>query len=166
MPTIELTTTINAPIERCFDLSRSIELHKHSTAGTEEEAIAGVTSGLIGHGEHVTWRARHFGIVQTLTSKITQFERPHHFRDEMTEGIFKMICHDHLFESQGKQITVMKDVFRFESPGGLFGALFNKIMLEDYLRNFIVRRNQIIKTVAESNDWRAILTSTHDSSHN
>jgi hypothetical protein len=64
MPLIELTTIIAAPIERCFDLARSIDLHKLSTEGTEEEAIAGVTSGLIGKDQQVTWRARHFGITQ------------------------------------------------------------------------------------------------------
>lgn len=157
MPTIELTTTIHAPIGRCFDLARSIELHKRSTEGTQEEAIAGVTAGLIGAGEQVTWRARHFGIVQTLTSKITQFDRPHHFRDEMVDGIFRMICHDHLFESHGRQLTIMKDVFRFESPGGVFGVIFNKVMLEDYLRSFLNRRNQTIKEAAESDAWQTFL---------
>jgi hypothetical protein len=83
MPFIELTTFIHAPIDRCFDLARSIDLHKLSTQGTEEEAIAGVTSGLIGKGEQVTWKAKHFGITQKLTSRITVFEYPYHFRDEM-----------------------------------------------------------------------------------
>ena len=69
MPKIELTTIIDAPIERCFDLARSIDLHKLSTAGTDEEAIAGVMSGLIGKNEQVTWKAKHFGITQKLTSK-------------------------------------------------------------------------------------------------
>jgi len=54
MPVIELKTAIKAPVERCFDLSRSIDLHKISTAHTNEEAIAGVTSGLIGPNEWVT----------------------------------------------------------------------------------------------------------------
>jgi hypothetical protein len=51
MPVINLHTQINAPIGIVFDLSRSIDLHKISTAHTNEEAIAGVTSGLIGMGE-------------------------------------------------------------------------------------------------------------------
>ena len=76
MPLIELTTIIDAPIDRCFDLARSIDLHKHSMEGTHEEAIGGVTSGLIGPGEQVTWSATHFGIAQRLTSKITQFIVP------------------------------------------------------------------------------------------
>jgi ligand-binding SRPBCC domain-containing protein len=157
MPIIELTTYINAPIARCFDLSRSIDLHKTSMEGTREEAIAGVTSGLIGKGEQVTWRARHFGITQTLTTQITQFDRPHHFCDEMIEGVFSMIRHEHFFESQTANKTIVKDIFQFESPGGIFGSIFNKMILENYLRDMLNRRNRIIKQVAESDAWKSLI---------
>lgn len=156
MPLIELTISIHAPIERCFDLARSIDLHKLSTRETNEEAIAGVTSGLIGEGQQVTWKAKHFGISQTLTSKITLFEYPYHFRDEMVKGAFRMIKHDHLFEGSGDK-TVMRDKFQFESPGGILGSLFNTLVLEKYLRNLLVTRNRIIKEVAESDQWKTIL---------
>ena len=62
MPIVKLVTDIRAPIERVFDLSLSIDMHKASMAGSGETAVAGVTSGLIGLGESVTWRARHFGV--------------------------------------------------------------------------------------------------------
>lgn len=71
MPCIKIETTIHAPVQRCFDLSRSIDLHQISTIETKERAIAGKTSGLIGLNETVTWQAKHFGITQKLTSKIT-----------------------------------------------------------------------------------------------
>src|SRR5215467_10893054 len=57
---IELTTHISAPLERCFHLCRSIDLHMASTNWTGEKAVAGVTSGLIGadqrrgHGKAAT----------------------------------------------------------------------------------------------------------------
>jgi hypothetical protein len=47
---IQLTTAIAAPVKRCFDLARSIDLHMASTDWTGEHAIAGVTAGLIGLG--------------------------------------------------------------------------------------------------------------------
>jgi len=97
MPHIKLTTKIKAPITRCFDLSRSIDLHKISTHQSNEEAIAGVTKGLINLHESVTWRAKHFGLWQKLTSKITRCEPPFIFVDEMTEGAFKSIHHTHLY---------------------------------------------------------------------
>ena len=156
MQLIELTTNIHAPIERCFDLSRSIDLHKLSTEDTDEEAIAGVTSGLIEKDQQVTWRARHFGITQTLTSRITMFQYPYHFRDEMIEGAFKTIKHDHLFE-RVDGVTVMKDKFYFESPGGILGVLANRLVLIQYLQRLLVKRNQIIKEMAEGEKWKQIL---------
>ena len=75
---LEETTMIAAPIERCFDLSRSVEVHLLSNVHSGEQALAvgGVTSGLVGLSEEVTWRAKHFGIWQNLTSKITAMESP------------------------------------------------------------------------------------------
>jgi hypothetical protein len=54
MPILKLKTSINADIQIVFDLSRSIDLHKISTEHTNEEAVAGKTSGLIELGEQVT----------------------------------------------------------------------------------------------------------------
>ena len=156
MPIIELTTIIHAPAERCFDLARSIDLHKLSTADTNEEAIAGVTTGLISGGEEVSWRAKHFGITQTLSSRITAFERPYHFRDEMIKGAFKMFRHDHFFEEK-QGVTLMSDKFQFESPGWIFGVIFNKLVLERYIGSLLRKRNDMIKQVAESDQWKEIL---------
>ena len=156
MPLIELTTIINAPVARCFDLARSIDLHKLSTEGTNEEAIAGVTTGLIAKNQEVTWRARHFGMTQTLSSRITEFERPYHFRDEMIKGAFKSIKHDHIFR-ETEVGTVMKDKFYFESPGWILGRFVNRLILTSYLRSLLTKRNQMIKSIAESVEWRKIL---------
>jgi len=123
MPEIELLTEINATIEKVFDLARSIDLHMESTRQTGEKAIAGKTSGLIELGETVTWRAKHFGIWQTLTSKITEFDRPNYFVDEMVQGAFKSFRHEHHFSRIDNQ-TLMKDVFVFEAPFGRFGPIF------------------------------------------
>ncbi len=102
MPSIIIETLINAPIERCFDLSRSIDLHTDSMKHTGEKAIAGRISGLIELGETVTWEAKHLGIRQTLTSKITEFDNPNYFVDEQVSGAFKSIRHEHRFVQQGR----------------------------------------------------------------
>jgi hypothetical protein len=60
MAEIILITRIKNEIQICFDLARSIDLHKISTAHTNETAIAGCTGGLIGLNEFVTWEAVHF----------------------------------------------------------------------------------------------------------
>jgi ligand-binding SRPBCC domain-containing protein len=149
MSKIELLTKINAPIEKVFNLSRSIDLHMESTKQTGEQAIAGRTSGLIELGETVTWQARHFGIRQNLTSKITEFNYPRFFMDEMVSGAFKSFRHKHHF-SQVDGHTVMKDEFVFESPYGVLGNLANWLILKRYMTNLLSKRNQVIKDAAEN----------------
>jgi ligand-binding SRPBCC domain-containing protein len=151
MPVITLTLRIAAPIDVVFDLARSIDLHLESTAQTNERAVAGRTSGLIGLGEEVTWEATHFCIRQRLTSKILQFDRPHHFRDSMVSGAFKRFDHDHHFVADG-QGTVMTDTFDYTAPLGLLGRLADGMFLKRYMRNLLSQRNQIIKRVGESGD--------------
>jgi ligand-binding SRPBCC domain-containing protein len=150
MPIIQLTTIINVPIETCFDLARSIDLHMESTKQTGEQAIAGSTSGLIDPGETVTWRAKHFGLWQTLTSRITDFDKPNFFADEMVEGAFKRFRHEHYFLSRNGQ-TLMKDIFVFESPLGVLGRLFNWLVLTKYMTNLLKERNRVLKVTAELN---------------
>ncbi len=149
MPTIKIITRIDAPKTVCFDLSRSIDLHQSTMESTNEKAVGGRTSGLIVLGETVTWEAKHFGIKQRLTSKITGFDRPHWFRDEMVQGAFRRFTHDHFFEDDTEG-TLMRDVFDFESPFGWLGRVFNRIVLTNYMKNLLTQRNQVIKTVAEN----------------
>jgi ligand-binding SRPBCC domain-containing protein len=146
---IELSTIIDAPIQVCFDLSRSIDLHIESTKHTGEKAIAGRTSGLIEPGETVTWRAKHFGVWQNLTSKITEFQSPDYFTDEMVSGAFKSFRHEHLFFALNNQ-TVMKDIFTFESPLGWLGRLVNILVLGRYMERLLTERNRVIKIAAET----------------
>jgi len=156
MPAIYLETQIKSTVEVCFDLSRNIDLHQISTAETNEKAIAGRTKGLIEAGEFVTWQAKHFGITQKLTSKITAFNKPFYFRDEQQKGAFKYIIHDHYFESHNEYV-LMKDIFNFQSPFGLIGNLVDKIVLTNYLRNILLKRNMVIKKYAETEKWKSLL---------
>jgi ligand-binding SRPBCC domain-containing protein len=151
MPFIEINTFINAPIEKCFDLARSIDLHLDSMAKTKEKAIAGRTSGLIELGETVTWRAKHFWIWQNLTSKITAFNFPNSFTDEMITGVFKSFKHQHLFSPKNGG-TLMVDIFEFESPLGIFGKLANILFLNNYMRKLLKSRNKLIKEIAEQSN--------------
>src|SRR5271170_4305479 len=98
MPTIHLTTFIAAPIERVFDLSRSIDLHKKSMSHTSEQAVSGTTSGLIELNETVTWKAKHLFKIRILKTSITQMDKPFLFTDEMVTGDFKRMKHEHHFK--------------------------------------------------------------------
>jgi ligand-binding SRPBCC domain-containing protein len=150
MPVIRIETIVNAPVELCFDLSRSIDLHIESTKQTGETAIGGRTTGLIEFGETVTWRAKHFYIWQTLTSKITEMQRPVFFADEMVSGAFRSFRHEHYFINEGGQ-TKITNVFNFESPLGWLGVLANQLFLTRYMKSLLITRNAVIKQAAESN---------------
>ncbi len=162
MPTIHLETIIKANIEIVFDLSRSIDLHTISAGKTGETAIAGKTSGLIGLNESVTWRARHFGIYQTLTSKITAYDKPHYFVDEMVSGAFKFFKHEHHF-AQVDQGTLMTDRFEYQSPLGLLGNLTDFLFLKKYMTAFLSERNQVLKQYAETGAGKNLLSQNADS---
>lgn len=157
MPIITIETKISAPIERVFDLARSIDLHRESMAGTDERAVEGVVSGLIGLGESVTWEARHFGTKWRLTSKITAFDRPYHFRDSMVKGPFKRFDHDHYFEETNSG-ALMRDVFGYNSPFGMLGKVADWLFLERYMRILLEERNRVIKSIAESRDWERLVS--------
>lgn len=158
MPVITLHTIINAQPEVVFDLSCSIDLHKISTAHTNEEAIAGRTNGLIEMGETVTWRAKHFGLTQNLTSKITAYSRPLMFNDIMITGAFKSFTHKHIFEydNQNGQ-TLMTDVFSYRSPLGLLGKLADALFLKNYMEKLLTERNRVVKEFAEDEaKWKQV----------
>lgn len=148
MTTINLTTIIKAPIQLVFDLSRDISEHEASANNTREKAIAGKTSGKINLGETVTWRAKHFGIYLKHTSLISAFKSPTYFVDEMTKGVFKSFHHQHTFEEIDTK-TIMTDILKYEVPYGIFGKLFNFLILKSYMTKFLVQRNQHIQQRAE-----------------
>lgn len=156
MTTVQLETFINAPIGRCFDLSRSVELHLLSTSSTKERAIAGKATGLMSLGDTVTWQAVHFGITQQLTVQITKMQEHNYFRDEQLQGAFKSMTHDHYFETEGTG-SVMKDIFCYETPYGFAGRVFDALILKQHMSRFLRVRNHTIKTVAEKNEWQNIL---------
>jgi ligand-binding SRPBCC domain-containing protein len=149
MSEIYLKTIIKAEIQKVFDLARDIDLHQKSTSKTQEKAIAGRISGLIEENETVTWRAKHLGVYQTHTSTIISMEKPYQFTDIMLKGTFKSLKHQHIFKQEGEN-TIMTDIFEFESPFGIIGKLFNHFFLKNYLKNFLLERNKLIKTTAEN----------------
>jgi len=148
MTVIHLETWIGTPIEQCFDLARNIDLHVESTAGTKERAVAGVTSGLIGLDQLVCWEAFHFGIRQSVTMKVTEYERPGCFVDEMVCGPFKSIKHIHEF-TEGNGKTLMTDVFQYEVPAGILGRLVDHVLIAPHMRSLLRQRAVFLKRVAE-----------------
>ena len=149
MPIIEIETLIPVPVQTCFDLARNVDLHVRSMSQTKEKIVAGVSSGLIGAGQEVTWEATHFFIRQRLAVRITAFDPPRHFRDSQIAGPFRRMDHDHFFFAiENGAATRMVDRFDYESPLGWLGRLADILFLERYMRRLLETRNQALRRMA------------------
>ena len=156
MNVITIETKILAPIQRVFDLARSVEFHVDSLACTKEKAVAGVTTGLLVLGDEVTWRGRHLGLTRTMTVRVSAFTAPDYFCDELVRGPFIRFDHHHCFTVEGEN-TAMQDVLYYAVPGGLFGRMFNAVVLGDHLRSLFAKRSTCLKRTAESDEWKRYL---------
>jgi ligand-binding SRPBCC domain-containing protein len=91
-----------------------------------------------------------------LRVKITEIKRPDYFADEQVEGDFKMMKHEHYFKPVDNG-TIIIDQFHFKTTKGWIGNLFSQVYLEKYLTRLLIERNNIIKKIAESNQWKQFL---------
>ena len=149
MPHIHVETLIAAPAARCFDLMRDVAAHTTTTGSSNERAVAGKTTGLLGEGDEVTWEARHFGVRQRLSVRVTRCEPPRIFEDQQVRGAFASFTHRHEFRPTDGG-TVMIDDFRYRSPLGPLGQLADVLFLERYMRDFLVERARGLKELAEA----------------
>lgn len=144
-----LTTHIAAPPADVFDLSLDVDAHIASTPGSNEQAVAGTTSGQLGLGDTVTWRARHFGIWWRMTSKITEHQRPGRFVDEQVKGPFARFRHEHRFDDHPTG-TEMTDTVELVAPAGWLGRPVETYVVGPYIERLICQRNAILKDMLES----------------
>jgi ligand-binding SRPBCC domain-containing protein len=141
VPRIVLTTLVPAPSRDCFDLSLSVDAHTASMARSGERIVGGVRSGAMGLGDTVTWRARHFGIPFTMTSRISAYDAPRRFVDEQVSGPFGRWWHEHCFEDRAGA-TLMTDTVDFASPLGPVGRSVDRLYLAGYLTRLLEERNR------------------------
>jgi ligand-binding SRPBCC domain-containing protein len=139
--TFRIETELDASPERAFALSLDIGAHERSMAATGEQAVAGTTTGTIGLGESVTWRARHLGVVWQMTSQVTALEAPHRFVDEQIRGPFARFRHEHRFEPSAHG-TRMVDTVEFRAPFGPLGRIAEVLVLRRHLVRLITERNR------------------------
>ena len=156
MDTIRLETWIDAPVERCFLLSLSVDLHLASAGSSREQAIEGVTTGLISEGQTVTFRGRHLGLKLRHKSRIDALRPYSYFRDVMVSGVFSRFEHEHHFAAMDDG-TRLRDEIRFTAPWGAIGRLATRFLVKRHLTIFLMERNAGLKQAAESEDWHRYL---------
>jgi ligand-binding SRPBCC domain-containing protein len=150
MDVIRSTTLVCAPLDRCFDLSLSIDLELEAVKEFNIRAVAGTTKGLIGLGQRVRWEADQFGMRIVHESEITRFERPNYFQDCMVRGVFRSFEHDHYFYRLDQKVTEMRDVVRFSMPLRWLGPMSERLIVRRRLERLIAGRNRTIKQQAEA----------------
>jgi hypothetical protein len=155
----EEITLIYAPIDRVFDLSRSVEVHLLANVHSNEQAraIGGVATGLVALGQQVTWRAKHFGFWHNLTSTVTAMEPPTYFQVTMVKGIFRFMQADHRLRGLPSGVTELKDIFAIAAPLPVLGPIAERLFLRRYMMALNRERNVVIKQLAESDDWQRYL---------
>ena len=84
--------------------------------------------------------------------RVTSYDRPRSFRDEMVDGPLRRMRHDHSFEPVDGG-TVMRDEFEFATAF----LLFDRLLLERHFRRLLELRNETIRRAAEGDGWRRYL---------
>lgn len=142
---------VNAPIERCFLLSTSIELVRRTL---EMRPTQGKTTGLVHGGDRLVWRGFKFGVPAFHETLITGYERPTFFQDTMGRGMFKQFQHDHHFQFVDGQ-TLMYDIVKFSLPLGWAGKQVAKRVVVPHVMTLLKQRFEMIKRIAESEEeWK------------
>lgn len=141
---------IQAPIERCFLLSTSIEVVAQTLA---MRPVEGKTSGMIVAGDQLLWRGWKFGLPQMHETLITGFDSPVYFQDTMGRGRFKTFQHDHRF-TEIDEGTLLEDELRFSMPFGVLGDAVARLIMVPHIEGLLRRRFALLKRLAEGEGWR------------
>ncbi len=147
---------VNAPIERCFLLSTSLELVGQTLKMRLVESGSTKTSGLVVGGDRLLWQGWVFGLPQVHETRITKYERPNFFQDSMGRGRFKRFQHDHFFTEIGGR-TLLNDKVRFSLPMGWATAPVARLVVVPHVSRLLRQRLELLKRVAESEEWRQYL---------
>lgn len=151
MAEFTLERVVAASPEVVFDASLDVGLHLASMSESNETVVGGPSEGLLGEGDTVTWRARHFGIYFRMQSLVYDVDRPRRFCDRQVKGPFGAFHHEHVFVPHPLG-TLMRDTVTFRSPFGLVGRVVDRIVMRSYLRRLILQRNDELSATLESAD--------------
>ena len=140
MPLVKVVTHARCAPEVMFDLALNVDAHAASLSGSGETATTSSGARQLGRGDEVTFRARHLGLVWRLTSRVSEYQRPHRFVDEQVRGPFASMRHEHLFEAAADGGTVMTDLMHVVAPLGVVGAVVGPAVLRPYLHRLLRER--------------------------
>lgn len=153
------TQLVHAPIDRCFQLSCSLEL-VHDELGMV--AVSDKKDGLVEGGDIIRWEGWQLGLKHFHVSHISGFQEPVFMQDTMLDGRFKAFQHDHHFREvpggvNGRPSTQLEDELRFSLPFGALGSLVARYIMVPHIRKLLRSRFLRIQRIAEGSDWQRYL---------
>jgi ligand-binding SRPBCC domain-containing protein len=154
---IHITTFIEAPRQRVYDLTRHISVLKSALSGTPAQVSSGGGAYLFQPGDTLTFQSRNLGRNRTVTARITEMDGTNLFTEEQVKGDLKSFRHAHHFKP-AENGTIMIDIIECEGPRDLLGSLAASFSLKKYLEKLAGKRIGLIRQYAESEKWRAVLT--------
>ena len=157
MASIHLTTFIAAPIERVFDLSRHLAIYKQIFKSRKGEFRSGAASSLLNSGETVSVIGKIGGKNRLTMLKLTRIQQPVAFTEEQVKGDLELYKHEHHFKPVDNG-TIVIDLVEYKPPKDFLGRILARIYLRKYLEEFIGKRNEMVRSYAETEKWRAVLT--------
>jgi ligand-binding SRPBCC domain-containing protein len=127
-------------------VSRTLRMH----------ALQRDQTGLVQPNDQLIWHGWKFGLPQMHETLITAYDRPHYFQDTMGRGRFRRYQHEHtLTEIDGH--TLVQDKIRFSLPFGWAGDMVAKHVIVPYVARLLHAHLQLLKRVAETDEWHKYL---------
>jgi len=161
--TLRMTTTVAAPIDRCFLLTCAIALVQEELG---MRPVEGRTSGLVVGGDTVRWQGWQLGLRHHHVSLISGYQCPTFLQDTMLEGRFQRFQHDHHLRELPDGSTELHDEVRFSLPFGAVGRMVGQYIMVPHIRGLLSRRFHRIARIATGDAWRRYVPDTSvDASH-
>lgn len=157
MVNIHITTFVQAPVQRVYDLARNISVLKSSLRDTPAEVNSGAGGHLFSPGDTLTFQSRNLGKTRTVTARITEMDGKSLFTEEQVKGDLKSFRHAHHFK-ETENGTIMIDLIECEGPRDFIGSLAGERALRRFIERIAGKRIAQIRQYAESEKWKAVLT--------
>lgn len=160
MPLIHATSVIHAPMDRVFDLARSVGLHKAVMRKYRDGKVEGGTNGFMEVGDVVRWSRHYLGRDRTVEVKIRSMDSPKAFGSILVRGSFASLRHEHFFKPI-QNGTLLIDLLEYTPAFGVIGRWMDRRFFQPMLRKHLEKKNQVIKQYAESDQWKVVISSLH-----
>jgi hypothetical protein len=156
MEIVRLTTWIKAPVDRCFRLATSVDVHQIMASLSLDGARKPSLFRQFSPGDHLTWTG-HLALLPRYTTRILQVRPYACYREVLEAGCFLHFEHDHHFTPLNEG-TRMRDEIRFVIPPGILGPMTTPLVRR-YLIWRISTRNSLLRKIAQSGLWKQYLES-------